>query len=92
VERQDREQPPLAHAGQVDRRVVEGDRVYATEQPHTLDRSFRARHERIVSRRLCSFAGPLAILEDRLELVGVGLSRSVSAAGHGEGECTCRER
>jgi hypothetical protein len=45
-----------AHAGQVDRRAVGRNRVHATEHAHTLDRSFRAHHERIVSRRLCSFA------------------------------------
>ena len=54
VERQDREQPPLARTGQVDRRAVDRDRVHTAQQAHTLDRRFRAHHERIVSRRLVS--------------------------------------
>ena len=68
VERQDREQPPLARTGQVDRRAVDRDRVYTAQQAHALDRRFRARHERIVSRQLCSFCsdhdpqtGPLVV-------------------------------
>jgi len=33
-----------------------GDRSYTAQQAHTLDRRFRAHHERIVSRQLFSFA------------------------------------